>query len=143
MVLLHIGYFNDIEDLMAMFNSPADEVIFNYKVDKGHFYKVEAEMYNLDDIRHLNPQFTMEKDFAIVYDVPTDMNILNKIDEKDYCDFFIDVYKVIDEQEMVSLEKVCNWLKAKDDMTMGELSMILGTNFIDNFKKEMIELNNY
>lgn len=143
MVLLHIGYFNDIEDLMAMFNSPADEIIFNYKVDKGHFYKVEAEMYNLDDIRHLNPQFTMEKDFAIVYDVPTDMNILNKIDEKDYCDFFIDVYKVIDEQEMVSLEKVCNWLKAKDDMTMGELSMILGTNFIDNFKKEMIELNNY
>ena len=143
MVLLHIGYFNDIEDLMAMFNSPADEIIFNYKVDKGHFYKVEAEMYNLDDIRHLNPQFTMEKDFAIVYDVPTDMNILNKIDEKDYCDFFIDVYKVIDEREMVSLEKVCNWLKAKDDMTMGELSMILGTNFIDNFKKEMIELNNY
>ena len=143
MVLLHIGYFNDIEDLMAMFNSPADEIIFNYKVDKGHFYKVEAEMYNLDDIRHLNPQFTMEKDFAIVYDVPTDMNILNKIDEKDYCDFFIDVYKVIDEREMVSLEKVCNWLKAKDDMTMGELSMILGTNFIDNFKKEMIERNKY
>jgi hypothetical protein len=48
---------------------------------------------------------------------------------------------VVDEQEMVSLEKVCNWLKAKDDMTMGELSMILGTNFIDNFKKEMIDVN--
>ena len=61
--------------------------------------------------------------------------------KNDYCDFFIDIYKVIDEQEMVSLEKVCNWLKAKDDMTMGELSMILGTNFIDNFKKEMIDVN--
>ena len=141
MVLLHIGYFNDLEDLKMMFNSPADEVIFDYKVDRGHFYKVEAEMYNLEDIKHLNPQFTMDKDFAVVYDIPTDMDILNKMDEDDYCDFFIDVYKVIDEQEMVSLEKVCNWLKAKDDMTMGELSMILGTNFIDNFKKEMIDVN--
>ena len=143
MVLLHIGYFNDLEDLKMMFNSPADEVIFDYKVDRGHFYKVEAEMYNLEDIKHLNPQFTTDKDFAVVYDIPTDMDILNKMDEDDYCDFFIDVYKVIDEQEMVSLEKVCNWLKAKDDMTMGELSMILGTNFIDNFKKEMIERNKY
>ena len=141
MVLLHIGYFNDLEDLKMMFNSPADEVIFNYKVDKGHFYKVEAEIYDFDEIAHLNPQFTMEKDFAIVYDVPTDITILNKMDEDDYCDFFIDVYKVIDEREMVYLEKVCNWLKAKDDMTMGELSMILGTNFIDNFKKEMIDVN--
>ena len=141
MVLLHIGYFNDLEDLKMMFNSPADEVIFDYKVDRGHFYKVEAEMYNLEDIKHLNPQFTMDKDFAVVYDVPTDMDILNKMDEDDYCDFFIDVYKVIDEQEMVSLEKVCNWLKTKDEMTMGELSMILGTNFIDNFKKEMIDVN--
>ena len=141
MVLLHIGYFNDLEDLKMMFNSPADEVIFDYKVDRGHFYKVEAEMYNLEDIKHLNPQFTMDKDFAVVYDVPTDMDILNKMDEDDYCDFFIDVYKVIDEQEMVSLEKVCNWLKEKDEMTMGKLSMILGTNFIDNFKKEMIDVN--
>ena len=143
MVLLHIGYFNDLEDLKMMTNSPADEVIFNYKVDKGHFYKVEAELYNLDDIRHLNPQFTMEKDFAIVYDVPTDDSILYNMTKDDYCDFFIDVYKVIEEPQMVSLEKVCNWLKTKDDLTNGKLSMILGTDFIDYLKKEMIELNNY
>lgn len=141
MVLLHIGYFNDLEDLKMMTNSPADEIVFNYKVDKGHFYKIEGELYNLEDIEHLNPQFTMDKDYAIVYDVPTDDSILYNMTKDDYCDFFIDVYKVIDEQEMVSLEKVCNWLKAKDDMTMGKLSMILGTNFIDNFKKEMIDVN--
>jgi hypothetical protein len=141
MVLLHIGYFNDLEDLKMMFNSPADEVIFDYKVDRGHFYKVEAEMYNLEDIKHLNPQFTMDKDFAVVYDVPTDMNILNKMDEDDYCDFFIDIYKVIEEPQMVSLEKVCNWLKTKDELTNGKLSMILGTDFIDYLKKEMIDVN--
>jgi hypothetical protein len=98
-------------------------------------------LYNLEDIEHLNPQFTMSKDFAIVYDVPTDMDILNKMDEDVYCDFFIDVYKVIEEPQMVSLEKVCNWLKAKDDLTNGGLSMILGTDFIDYLKKEMIDVN--
>ena len=143
MVLLHIGYFNDLEDLKMMFNSPADEVIFNYKVDKGHFYKVEAEVYDFDEIAHLNPQFTLSKDFAIVYDIPSSISVLNDMCEGDYCDFFIDVYKVIDEQEMVSLEKVCNWLKTKDDITNGSLSMIFGTKFIDNFKKEMIERNKY
>ena len=97
MVLLHIGYFNDLEDLKMMFNSPADEVIFNYKVDKGHFYKVEAELYNLEDIEHLNPQFTLSNDFAIVYDIPSSISVLNDMCKGDYCDFFIDVYKVIDE----------------------------------------------
>ncbi len=140
MLLLHIGYFNDLEDLKMMFNSSADEVIFNYKVDRGHFYNVDDELNSLDDIKHLNPQFTDDKDFAVVYDIPSSISVLNDMRNGDYCDFFIDVYKVIDKQEMVYLEKVCNWLKAKDDMTMGELSMILGTNFIDNFKKDMIDV---
>ena len=138
MVLLHIGYFNDLDDLKMMFNSSADEVIFNYKVDRGHFYNVEVEMYNLEDIEHLNPQFTMEKDYAIVYDIPSSISILNDMRRGDYCDFFIDIYKVVEDNEMVHIDKVCEWLKAKDDMTMGELSMILGSNFIDDFKKEMI-----
>lgn len=138
MILLHIGYFNDLDDLKMMFNSSADEVIFNYKVDRGHFYNVEVEMYNLEDIEHLNPQFTDDKDFAIVYDIPSSISVLNDMRRGDYCDFFIDIYKVIDKSQMVYLEKVCDWLKAKDDMTMGELSMILGANFIDDFKKEMI-----
>ena len=141
MVLLHIGYFNDLEDLKMMFNSPADEVVFNYQVDRGHFYTVDVEMYNLEDIEHLNPQFTMEKDYAIVYDIPSSISVLNDMRKGDYCDFFIDIYKVIKEPQMVSLEKVCNWLKTKDDLTNGRLSMLLGTDFIDYLKKEMIELN--
>ena len=142
MVLLHVGYFNDLEDLKMMFNSSADEVIFNYKVDGGHFYNVDVEIYNLDDIKHLNPQFTNDKDFAVVYDIPSSISVLNDMRRGDCCDFFIDIYKVIEESQMVYLEKVCKWLKAKDDMTMGELSMILGTNFIDDFKKDMIGGNN-
>lgn len=97
MVLLHIGYFNDLEDLKMMFNSSADEVVFNYKVDMGHFYNVDPEMYkNIDDIKHLNPQFTNDKDFAVVYDIPSSISVLNDMRKGDYCDFFIDIYKVVE-----------------------------------------------
>ena len=138
MVLLHIGYFNDLEDLKMMFNSPADEVVFNYQVDRGHFYTVDVEMYNLEDIEHLNPQFTIEKDYAIVYDIPSSISVLNDMRKGDYCDFFIDIYKVVESNEMVHIDKACKWLQEKDDLCMGELSMILGTKFIDNFKKDML-----
>ena len=138
MLLLHIGYFNDLEDLKMMFNSSADEVIFNYQVDRGHFYNVDVEFYNLEDIEHLNPQFTMEKDYAIVYDIPSSISVLNDMRNGDYCDFFIDIYKVVEDNEMVHIDKVCKWLQEKDDLCMGELSMILGTKFIENFKKEML-----
>lgn len=141
MKLLHIGYYNDIEDLKMMTNSPADEIIFNYKVGKGHFYKVDEELYDETDIAHLNPQFTFDRDFAIVYDVPTDDDILNNTDS-DYCDFFIDIYKVIEETEMVHIDEVCEWLREKDDMVCGELSMILGTQFIENFRKDMLYKKN-
>lgn len=57
----------------------------------------------------------------------------------DYCDFFIDIYKVINDNEMVHIDKVCELLKAKDEQCCGELSMIFGNNFIENFKKELID----
>ena len=107
MKLLHIGYYNDIEDLERLCDSPADEIIFNYKVGKGHFYKVETELYDETEIAHLNPQYTFDKDFAIVYDVPIDFNMLKFMEDSDYCDFFIDIYKVIEEPEMVHIDKVC------------------------------------
>jgi uncharacterized membrane protein len=101
MVLLHIGYFNDLEDLKMLFNSSADEVVFNYKVDMGHFYNVDPEMYNIDDIKNLNLQFTNDKDFAVVYDIPSSISVLNDMCKGDYCDFFIDIYKVVENNEMV------------------------------------------
>jgi hypothetical protein len=139
MKLLHIGYYNDIDDLKMMTNSPADEIIFNYKVGKGHFYKVEPELYDESELAHLNPQLTFDKDFAIVYDVPTDDNILNIMTNDDYCDFFIDIYKVVEESEMVHIDKVCELLEKYNEICCGELSMIFGNNFIENFKKELVD----
>lgn len=138
MMLLHLGYFNNVEDLKIFSNSPSEEIVFNalYSI-KGHFYKVDTEVYDIRDIEHLNPQFTDDKEYAVVYDIPTDKSMLENICKDDYCDYFIDVYKVIDNNEMVRIDKVCEWLKSKDDLCCGELSMILGTNFIENFKKEM------
>ena len=139
MLLLHLGYYNNLVDLKMMHESNPDEVIFNYKVGKGHFYKIETEIYNYDEISHLNPEFTYDKDYAIVYDIPTDIEFLNKMSNTDYCDFFIDIYKVIEDNEMVHIDKVCELLKAKDKQCCGELSMIFGNNFIENFKKELID----
>ncbi len=35
------------------------------------------------------------------------------------------------------IEKACDWLKEKNQMCMYELEMILGGNFIEDFKKAM------
>lgn len=37
------------------------------------------------------------------------------------------------------ITKACEWLKEKNKMCMYELEMILGRNFIDDFKKKMEE----
>jgi len=37
------------------------------------------------------------------------------------------------------IEKACEWLKEKNKMCMYELEMILGRNFIEDFKKKMEE----
>lgn len=37
------------------------------------------------------------------------------------------------------ITKACEWLKEKNKMCMYELEMILGRNFIEDFKKKMEE----
>ena len=37
------------------------------------------------------------------------------------------------------IDKACEWLKEKNKMCMYELEMILGRNFIEDFKKKMEE----
>lgn len=43
------------------------------------------------------------------------------------------------EERQGLIEKACEWLKAKNEMCMFELEMILGGNFIEDFKKAMEE----
>lgn len=37
------------------------------------------------------------------------------------------------------IDKACEWLKSKNEMCMFELEMVLGGNFIEDFKKAMEE----
>lgn len=37
------------------------------------------------------------------------------------------------------IEKATEWLKEKDEMCMFEISMILGSNFIQDFEKAIME----
>ena len=39
--------------------------------------------------------------------------------------------------EQKTIERACEWLKEKNNMCMYELEMILGGNFIKDFKKTM------
>ena len=43
------------------------------------------------------------------------------------------------EERQVLIEKACEWLKAKNEICMFELEMILGGNFIEDFKKAIEE----
>ena len=133
MELLHIGYYNDIEDLKILYNCDANSIVSYMNNNYGHFYNLEKDLclYDLKEIEHLNPIFTEDKEYAIVLDIPNDISLLTK-----QSDFFIDIYKVAD--EMVSIDKVCEWLKEQDKLCCGEISMILGDNFIEKFKKDIL-----
>lgn len=39
--------------------------------------------------------------------------------------------------DKTTLDRACKWLEEKNKLCMYELEMILGGNFIDDFKKEM------
>lgn len=61
---------------------------------------------------------------------------LNCMSRINYQDGFIEGAKWADK---TMIEKACEWLKEKNKICMYELEMILGGNFIEDFKKKMEE----
>lgn len=47
--------------------------------------------------------------------------------------------EAIEWADKTMIEKACKWLKEKNKMCMYELEMILGGNFIDDFKRYLEE----
>jgi hypothetical protein len=144
MKFIHLGHYNDIADLKRLCTANADEIMY-YKLNgNGNFYELiddnGIDITNADEIVLKNPQFTHDNDYAVVFDIPTDIEYIMSLDDDDFCDFFIDIYKVIEEPKMVSLDNVCEWLKKKNELCDGGLSNILGTKFIEDFRNEMTEL---
>lgn len=92
MKLVHIGYYNEVEDLKHLADRSADFIVLAMKNNIGHFFKVDYETYDGEELSHLNPQFTNDGEYAVVNDLPIDLNLIGA---KNVCDFFIDIYKVV------------------------------------------------
>jgi hypothetical protein len=88
-----IGYYNNIEDLQMLAGKSADDIVSNMLAENGHFYKTDDEV-DAVSLLDLNPSFTSNGDYAVVFDIPTDMSMLEEYIKND-TDFFIDVYKII------------------------------------------------
>ena len=96
MKLKRIGYFNEVEDLKMFANSTADEIVYG---KKGNFFSVDDEyIYDSDEdlLFEIVLEFTKDGKFAVHSDLPIDLNLLG---QPNVCDFFIDVYEVIGEDE--------------------------------------------
>lgn len=63
----------------------------------------------------------------------------NGIDNYGSLDYQVGVCDGVRLADKTMIEKACNWLKEKNEGCMYELEMILGGNFIENFKKAMEE----
>lgn len=59
------------------------------------------------------------------------------IDNYGSLDYQIGVCDGVRLADKTMIEKVCKWLKDWDRKTMGELSMIIGREFIEEFRKAM------
>lgn len=134
MRLLHIGYFNEVEDLKMFANSTADEIVYG---KKGNFFSVDDYIfYGEDDIPYWNElQFTKDGKFAVYSDLPIDLNLLG---EKNVCDFFIDIYEVVGDDEEVEDEKPTEKLRAKRAVS-GQIVNMLINNIINGNGNETFE----
>jgi hypothetical protein len=129
MKLQHIGYFNEVEDLKMFADASADEIVYG---KKGNFFSVDDfTFYGEDDIPYWKDlQFTKDNKFAVYCDLPIDLSLLGK---ESVCDFFIDVYEVVEEDENPT-EKLC----AKSAVS-GQIVNMLINNIINGYGNETFE----
>lgn len=88
----HIGYYNDIEDVVTLFNATPDEIVEYKNNNFGAFYECSVMDIDTDNI---NPEdkdiikFTTDKKYIVVKDFMTDST--EYVSESD----FIDIYKLV------------------------------------------------
>lgn len=67
------------------------------------------------------------------------INEENGIDNYGSSDYQVGVCDGVRLADKTMIEKACNWLEEKNKMCMYEIEMILGGNFINDFKRAMEE----
>ena len=130
MKLKRIGYFNEVEDLKMFADASANEIVYG---KKGNFISVDDDyIYDSEEASENTLQFTKDNLFAVHKDLPIDLNLLGK---ENVCDFFIDVYEVMEEdEEDFPTEKLC----AKRAVS-GQIVNMLINNIINGYGNETFE----
>ena len=95
--LIHIGYYNDVEDIHAYAHLNTDEIVERVKYGLGNFYPVKA-MYDWSEIVNLNYEVSTDGKILVLRDFPEDMSIIDNVNfhETKQWDYYIDVYRVLD-----------------------------------------------
>ena len=132
MKLKRIGYFNEIEDLKMFANSTANDIVYG---KMGNFISVDDDyIYDSEEalLSEITLEFTRDNLFAVHKDLPIDLSLLGK---ENVCDFFIDVYEVMEEdEEDFPTEKLC----AKSAVS-GQIINMLLNNIINGNGNETFE----
>ena len=132
MKLKRIGYFNEVEDLKMFADASANEIVYG---KMGNFFSVDDDcIYDSEEalLSEITLEFTKDNLFAVHKDLPIDLSLLGK---ENVCDFFIDVYEVMEEdEEDFPTEKLC----AKSAVR-GQIINMLLNNIINGNGNETFE----
>ena len=130
MKLLHIAYYNDIIDLIFFSEQTADAIVDCAKNGYGGLHSIDsfdATTHTKDEFEDGVLRFTTDGKYAVAMDLPIDLSVLKN---PNVCDFFIDIYEVIEEdvEEDFPTEKLC----AKKAVSSQIATMIINNIINDN-----------
>ena len=92
MIYRHIGYYNDIEDVVTLFDATPDEIVEYKNNNFGAFHECCVMDIDTDNIQPEDKdiiKFTTDKEYIVVKDFMTDSS--EYVSESD----FIDIYKLV------------------------------------------------
>lgn len=99
MKLQHIAYYSDNIDLLFFSEQTADSIVDCAKKGYGGLHSIDsfdASTHTKEEFEEGVLRFTTDGKYAVAMDLPIDLSILKN---PNVCDFFIDIYEVIEEEE--------------------------------------------
>lgn len=99
MKLQHIAYYNDNIDLLFFSEQTADAIVDCAKKNYGGLHSIDsfdATTHTKEEFEEGVLRFTTDGKYAVAMDLPIDLSVLKN---PNVCDFFIDIYEVIEEEE--------------------------------------------
>ena len=132
MKLQHIAYYNDNIDLLFFAEKTADTIVDCAKNNYGGLHSIDsfdASTHTENEFEDGVLRFTTDGKYAVAMDLPNDLSVLKN---PNVCDFFIDIYEVIEEDlptEKLSYKKAVS----------GQIVTMIINNIINDNGNETFE----